>query len=68
MLDLVESKKDQVIIHDINSSISALQGAFEVINDEWRNNPELIDRILPLTLDKIAQLQEQLLIFRQHST
>lgn len=58
----------QVLVHDINSSISALQGAIEVIQDEWRNNPELVDRILPLTVDKIHQLHLQLQRFRNHST
>ena len=40
---------DQVMIHDINSSLSALQGALELIKDEWRTNPILVDKILPLT-------------------
>ncbi len=38
-------------IHDINSSISALLGAVEVIKDEWLSNPELVEKILPLTMD-----------------
>jgi Mg-chelatase subunit ChlI len=50
----------QVMVHDINASISALQGAMEVITDEWRTNPELVEKILPLTLEKINQLQMQL--------
>lgn len=54
---------DQVLVHDINSSISALQGAVEVIKDEWRSNPELVEKILPLTLDKINQLHQQLASF-----
>lgn len=49
--------EDQKIIHDINSSLSAIEGALEVIKDEWRTNPELVEKILPLTLDKINQLQ-----------
>lgn len=58
---------DAVIIHDINSSISALTGALDVIRDEWRTNPELVQKILPLTLDKINQLQQQLNKFHQQS-
>jgi hypothetical protein len=50
----------QVLVHDINSSLSALQGALEVIKDEWRSNPELVEKILPLTLEKINQLHLQL--------
>ena len=53
----------QVLVHDIKSSLSALQGAMEVIKDEWRTNPELVERILPLTLEKITQLELQLKSF-----
>ncbi|MDD4973703.1 MAG: hypothetical protein PHY93_05100 [Bacteriovorax sp.] len=51
----------QVLVHDINSSLSALQGALEVMKDEWRSNPELVERILPLTVEKINQLHLQLI-------
>lgn len=53
----------QLSIHNINSSISALQVAMEVIKDEWRSNPELVERILPLTLEKINQLHLQIINF-----
>ena len=56
----------QMLIHDINSSLSALSVAMEVIKEEWRSNPELVDKILPLTLDKINLLQHQLNNFRIH--
>jgi hypothetical protein len=59
---------NQVIVHDINSSLSALQGALEIIKDEWRTNPELVRIILPLTVDKINQLQLQLINFQQFPT
>ena len=59
-----KERTNQVLIHDINSSISALKGAMEVIHDEWRSNPELVERILPLTLDKINQLHLQLASFK----
>lgn len=61
---LEKNHEAQKLIHDINSSLSALQGAMEVIQDEWRSNPELVDRILPLTLEKINQLHLQLINFR----
>lgn len=54
----------QVIVHDINSSLQALQGALELIKDEWRTNPQLVERLLPLTVDKLNQLQSQLQDFR----
>jgi hypothetical protein len=62
-----ENLQATVMVHDINSSLSALQGALEIVKDEWRTNPELVEKILPLTLDKINQLQEQLLNYRLHS-
>jgi len=67
IIEDVESSK-QNLIHDINSSLSALQVALDVVTEGWQTNPELIDRILPLTLDKINQLQVQLLNFKIHST
>ncbi len=54
-----------VIIHDINSTLSALMSAMELMNDEWRNNPELVDKILPLTEQKLSLLKEQLSLYRQ---
>ncbi len=62
-----KNNNDQVI-HDINASISALMGAVEVIKDEWRSNPDLVDRLLPLTVDKLHQLNAQLETFRNQST
>lgn len=63
-----ENDNSSKAIHDINSSLSALQGAVEVIQDEWRTNPELVDKILPLTIEKISQLQTQLVNFRKIET
>lgn len=47
-------------IHDINSSINALLSSIEVIKDEWKNNPELINQLMPLVLDKTIQLKAEL--------
>ena len=47
-------------VHDINAAISALSNAIELTKEEWRNNPELVERILPLTVDKILELQAHL--------
>ena len=58
----------QSIEHDINSALSALMGALEVINEEWRKNPELVDKLLPLTIDKIKELENKLKLYRNHST
>lgn len=55
------------LTHDINSTLSALLSALEVINDEWKTNPELVDKILPLTTQKLALLQEQMRLYRNNS-
>lgn len=49
--------KIETLIHDINSSISAVLSSMELVNDEWRGNPELVDKILPLTKEKISELE-----------
>jgi hypothetical protein len=62
----VESKQNAQIIHDINSSLQALVGAVEVMKDEWQSNPELVDKILPLTVDKLHELHRHLQKYRRH--
>ena len=52
------------LTHDINSTLSSLLSAFELINDEWKSNPELVDKILPLTANKLDLLTEQLRLYR----
>jgi hypothetical protein len=52
------------ITHDINSTLSALLSALELVNDEWKTNPELVDKILPLTAQKLDLLREQLILYR----
>jgi hypothetical protein len=66
MLKLNKSEID-TLVHDINSTLSSLMSAFEVINDEWKSNPELVDKILPLTTNKLDLLKEQLRIFQSNS-
>ena len=68
MLNLDNDRADQIhqtLVHDINSSLSALLGAIEVMKDEWRENPELVERILPLTKEKIQALDSQLQAYRR---
>jgi hypothetical protein len=62
---VLEGNKNTQVIHDINSSLSALVGAMEVIKDEWRSNPELVEKILPLTIDKLNELHLQLQYYRR---
>lgn len=60
----MSDSNEKQTVHDINSSLQALQGALELIKDEWRTNPQLVERLLPLTVDKLNQLQSQLHDFR----
>jgi hypothetical protein len=64
------SKTDNVVegnlTHDINSTLSSLLSALELVNDEWKNNPELVDKILPLTTQKLELLREQLVLYRNY--
>ncbi|MEA9355029.1 hypothetical protein SHI21_02395 [Bacteriovorax sp. PP10] len=52
------------LTHDINATLSSLLSALELVNDEWKTNPELVDKILPLTTQKLDLLREQLLLYR----
>lgn len=47
------------IIHDMNSSISAISQSLSLINDNWKTNPEIVEKILPLILEKSVFLEEQ---------
>lgn len=52
------------ITHDINSTLSSLLSALELVSEEWKNNPELVDKILPLTTQKLELLKEQLNLYQ----
>ena len=52
------------ITHDINSTLSSLLSALELVNEEWKKNPELVDKILPLTSQKLELLKEQLNLYQ----
>lgn len=60
------NKQTAQVIHDINSSLQALMGAVEVMKDEWQSNPQLVDKILPLTVDKLHELHMQLENYRNN--
>jgi hypothetical protein len=55
------------LTHDINSTLSSLLSALEVIKDEWKTNPALVDKILPLTGHKLDLLKEQIVLYRNNS-
>jgi len=60
----LDSTTEGNLTHDINATLSALLSALELVNDEWKSNPELVDKILPLTTMKLDLLREQLLLYR----
>lgn len=55
-----EQKKLQ---HDINSSLSSLLSALQLIEEEWKTNQEIVEKILPLTSAKLSELQSSLKSF-----
>jgi len=46
------------LIHDMNSSISAIAQSLALVNDNWKSNPDLVEKILPLLLEKATSLEE----------
>lgn len=52
-----EQKK---IAHDVLACISALKGAIELIEDEWRNTPELAINLLNLSDGKVKELKNEI--------
>ena len=62
-----DNSQTESLTHDINSTLSSLLSALEVVNDEWKTNPTLVDKILPLTTQKLDLLQEQMRLYRTNS-
>lgn len=59
------SETETNLTHDINATLSALLSALELINGEWKSNPELVDRIIPLTINKVELLSLQIGEYRK---
>jgi hypothetical protein len=51
--------------HNMKSALSSLQNGLNLISDEWKKNPKLVEQILPLMLDKIKELELELKSFHQ---
>lgn len=60
-----DSENETNLTHDINATLSALLSALELINGEWKSNPELVDRIVPLTINKVELLSLQIAEYRK---
>lgn len=63
----MEKLQKNDLVHDINSSLAALQGALELLNDHWKKDPDLIHRIIPVTIKKLEVISEQITQFHHHS-
>lgn len=56
------------LIHDINSSLTSLKSAMEIIEQSWREDYALVDKIIPLANDKLQSLHELLKNYNRAST
>lgn len=56
------------LIHDINSSLTSLKSALEIIEQSWREDYVLVDKIIPLANDKLQSLHELLKNYNRAST
>ena len=45
------------VIHDINAGLSAICQALELIKDNWKSNPDIVEKILPLVIQKSNALE-----------
>jgi len=46
--------------HDINNDIETLKDSLDIIKNNWQNNPELLDQIIPLMKEKFLNLENLL--------
>lgn len=49
--------EEKKVIHDINASLSAICQALELIKDNWKTNPDIVEKILPLVIQKSSTLE-----------
>ncbi len=48
------------LTHDINSSVSALELAVNLIKSDWDKNPELVTKVIDLSVEKLQFIKSQL--------
>lgn len=46
--------------HDVKSNIAALVSACEVLDNEWENDPLLVEQIILLSFAKLEELRKNL--------
>ena len=62
-----KNKDKSKLIHDINSAISAVSQAVDLINENWKDNPELVEKMLPLTRNKLIELREDWSLIKENN-
>jgi hypothetical protein len=50
------------LVHDINSSISAISQSLTLINKSWKDSPQVLEEILPLLIEKMTALEDDWII------
>jgi nitrogen-specific signal transduction histidine kinase len=63
----VKKSQKSDLVHDINSSMAALLGAVELLNEHWKNDSELVQKIIPAAIDKLEILSDQITLFHDDS-
>jgi hypothetical protein len=63
----VSDKDQSKLIHDINSAISAVSQAVDLVSENWKSNPELVEKMLPLTQDKLKELLEDWNLLKENN-
>lgn len=51
--------------HDIVAAIAALELSLEMCKDSWRDNPQLVEKIVPLS---IAKMEELIILIRNYQS
>lgn len=49
--------RDNQNTHDIVANISSLQSGIDILKSEWKTNPEMVEKIIPLMIQKLELLQ-----------
>ncbi len=50
------------LVHDINSSISAISQSLILINKSWKDSPQILEEILPLLIEKMTALEDDWIV------
>lgn len=51
--------------HDIMAAIAALELSLEMCKDSWKDNPQLVEKIIPLS---IAKMEEFITLIRDYQS